>query len=318
MASFRNILVGVDLCRCEHLEATGLGPVAEGAIRQATWAAREHNARLTFLAALNKADPAGPPPGTDSPARPGRGFADVSGEVLADLVRRARGQGVEAQAVLAPGKAWVEIIHQARRDGHDLVVVGARDEGGLRHALFGGTTQKLLHDCPCPVWVVRRGAAAPPRNILVASNFDPPAQEALRLALQLGRRPATTVHLLHVVEYPLDYHWSSGLPDPQTENYHRQVRTHAERELYAQLKRSGAAGGEGVQVSVADRHGTPDDAILQFIGDHAVDLLALGTVARHGLSGVLLGNTAERLLPRVGCSVLVARSPAFPGPPAPE
>jgi universal stress protein E len=93
------------------------------------------------------------------------------------------------------------------------------------------------------------------------------------------------------------------------------VRAAAEQALHAELEQSGCQAGEGgVDLHLADGDGMPDHAILQFIQDHQIDLLVLGTVARGGLPGVLIGNTAERLLPEVPCSVLAVKPPDFQYP----
>ncbi|HVS10740.1 MAG TPA: universal stress protein [Planctomycetota bacterium] len=44
------------------------------------------------------------------------------------------------------------------------------------------------------------------------------------------------------------------------------------------------------------------------------DLLVLGTVARTGIAGVLIGNTAEEILDRIACSVLVVKPDGFVSP----
>ena len=46
-------------------------------------------------------------------------------------------------------------------------------------------------------------------------------------------------------------------------------------------------------------------------GEWRVDILAWGAVARSGLKRVLIGCTAERVLERVPCNVLVVKSPDF-------
>ena len=38
-----------------------------------------------------------------------------------------------------------------------------------------------------------------------------------------------------------------------------------------------------------------------------VDLIVMGTVARSGISGALMGNTAESVLDRIGCAVLAVK-----------
>jgi len=82
--------------------------------------------------------------------------------------------------------------------------------------------------------------------------------------------------------------------------------------LRDQVQQSGGTNSDPtVTVHVADSDGLPDHAIRQFIDDHQIDLLVLGSAARHGLSGLLVGNTSERLLPKVPCSVVVVKPADF-------
>jgi len=55
--------------------------------------------------------------------------------------------------------------------------------------------------------------------------------------------------------------------------------------------------------------GEPSQAIPQHCQAQAADLLICGTVARHGIPGLLLGNTAERIVNRVNCSILAVVPP---------
>jgi nucleotide-binding universal stress UspA family protein len=50
--------------------------------------------------------------------------------------------------------------------------------------------------------------------------------------------------------------------------------------------------------------GEPSQAIPAFCKEQEADLLICGTVARHGIRGLLLGNTAERIVNRIDCSIL--------------
>jgi universal stress protein E len=58
----------------------------------------------------------------------------------------------------------------------------------------------------------------------------------------------------------------------------------------------------------------PDVAIMNCIEQHDIDLLVMGTVGRTGVSGIITGNTAERLLPRIPCSLLAVKPPDFKSP----
>ncbi len=44
------------------------------------------------------------------------------------------------------------------------------------------------------------------------------------------------------------------------------------------------------------------------------DLVVMGTVGRTGIAGLLIGNTAETILERIGCSVLAIKPSGFRSP----
>jgi universal stress protein E len=310
---FHNILAGIDLAHCERLDLDHLGPINDGVVRLASWLGRTMPARLTFLAALNKQGQPWHLINADDHDRLTRGVEERASAIMEQLVERVRlRSGVEARPVLAPGKGWVELLRQVERDRHDLVVIGSRKDSGLRRALFGRTGFHLLRNCPCPVWVTRPGTAAGPRRILVASDLSPEAEQALRLGVGLVERArGAHLHVLHLVDYPLNHLWSPDLSDAWAQAYERQVRADAERALRGQIQRAGLPPGDRrVDVHLSERAGVPDEAILEFIQARDIDLVILGTAARSGLAAFFMGNVAERLLPEVSCSLLVAKAPA--------
>ena len=244
-----------------------------------------------------------------------RKIEDEACQVLADLVRKAGEAGVAANAAFVRGKSWLEIIEQVLRDDHDLVMVGPRSSSGVGHQLFGNTAKKLLRRCPCPVWVCRPEPHNRPLNVLVASDLHPASESALRLAICLGNIANATIHVLHAIDYPVYHFWLTALPDEVGQHYHRRVLAHAEQALHDQLERTEYQSlSEPVRVHLADKVGRADDVILKCIREYNIDLLVMGTVGRSGATGVMIGNTAERLLPEVTCSVLAVKAPGFSCP----
>ena len=130
--------------------------------------------------------------------------------------------------------------------------------------------------------------------------------------LAWARATGATVHLLHAVDYPVYHLWLTALPDEVWRDYHRRVLGHAEWALRDQLKQTEHQSlSEPVRVHIADKVGRPDQVILKCIREYHIDLLVLGTLGRAGVPGVMIGNTAERLLPEVTCSVLAVKPPGF-------
>jgi universal stress protein E len=315
VVSLRKILVGIDLARSRPPGGAALDLVTENAFRRALWAAQASGATLTLLTVLPRhqgplwyVSPAGV---IDPPLRPDA-VDEAARHTLTELVRDAWDQGVKAGGTLAGGTGWVEIIRQVTQEKFDLLVVGTHDPHGLRRLLLGSTAQKLLHDCPCPVWVSKLTGEVAPRRVLIASDLSVLSDDAVRHGLKLAHLAGAQAHVLNVVDYALDRHWSATLADDSTTKYHTEVRTEVRQALQSQVQRCGGGGAEAtVQVHVVDGDGLADHAILQFARDHQIDLLVMGTMARHGLSGALLGNTVERLLPELPCSVLAVKPADF-------
>jgi universal stress protein E len=317
MFAFHNILVGVELAKKGPSDADALDLVAESAVRRAVWLAKASRSQLTFLSVLSsisrRAELRWQIPArkaVEANASP-TSVQGAACNVLSNLVRLANDEGIQADGILASGQGWAEIIRQVLSGKHDLLVIGTHDPHGLRRLLLGSTAQKLLHECPCPVWVSKPDSDAAPNNIMVASDLSTLSDAAVGIGLTIGGLSGAHIHVLNVVNYPLDPQWGTGPEPVPTKTYHQQIRTSAEEELHSQLKRCGQTTGEAVAIHIADGDGMPDDAILKAIEAYDIDLLVLGTVARHGLSGVLLGNTAERLLPEVRCSILAVKPADF-------
>src|SRR5262249_20600525 len=154
MQCFKNILVGVDLTRFRPLDVSALAADAREVIDHAVWLAKVNNARLRFFSALNISPDALHELREEEHSHARRTVEELANRVLAELVGRAAGQGVEASSQLVLGSAWLEIIRQVLRGGHDLLVVGTRDRSGLRRMLFGSTALKLLRPSPRPPSVV--------------------------------------------------------------------------------------------------------------------------------------------------------------------
>jgi nucleotide-binding universal stress UspA family protein len=320
MQVFTNILVGVDPARYNPLDPSGGSASVAGPIQWGLRLAKANSARLTFFSAGNVREDALALLAPEDRASVLDRLSQGSGKVLHRLVEQARKDGVQAQGTFVPGTGWLEIIRQVLHNRHDLVVVGTRDLSKLGHLLFGNTAMKLLRRCPCPVLVTRaaggpngiEGAPPAPFNILVGTSLRPPSQQILQLGSALAGQLNANLHVLHVVEYELHEICNIGLPDARQEDYRRKVRTRAQEALQAQLQAVDFTDlGSRLHVHLAADVDLPDVAIQRFIEAHHIDLLVMGTIARGGIRGIMIGDTAERLLYKVGCAVLAVKPDDF-------
>ena len=314
MQSFRKILVGVDLSHGDRLVTSDLGPPTREAIRRAVWLAGQVPAELTFLSAL-EVSPQTEDALKNRSARGERTVVDDAREVLDGLAEQARQDGaanVRTQVVF--GRPWVEIIREVLQEECDLVIAGTRNPGIASRLLFGGTGLKLLRNCPCPVWVTKPDPNWEDLNILVASDFSETSQDALNIAVLGGQLSGAKLHVLHAVEHDFERQMShAGLDPAELEAHREKTRAEAEHQLHRQLAQTDYRTlPYGVRVHV--KEGPADLVILGAIEEFGVDLLVMGSAGRTGLAGMLFGNTAERLLPHVPCSVLIVKPRDFQCP----
>ncbi|MGC8639936.1 MAG: universal stress protein [Isosphaeraceae bacterium] len=312
MSCFRNILVGIDLSHCARLAPDALGPIVSEVFERSVWLARRTSGRLTFFSALNLTEELLFMLEEKHRVVVIRKIEDEASQVLAALVQKASEAGVTATASFVRGTGWLEIIEQVLRDEHDLVLVGTRDGSGSHHRPFGNTAKKLLRRCPCPVWMYRTEPYDRPLNMLVASDLSPVSETALNLAVCLGNATKAVIHLLHAVDYPVYHLWLTALPDQVGRDYHRRVLEHAEQVLHDQVEKTEYRSlAEPIRIHLADKVGKPDEVILKCIREYAIDVLVMGTIGRGGVTGIMIGNTAERLVPEVTCSILAVKPPGF-------
>jgi universal stress protein E len=311
MVQFRNILVGVDLSQTYPPGSNNFSPPVQEAIRTAIWLADKSKSALTFMTSIDM------PEGiTDSqltaeqPPTIAMSLVEAARNLLSQLVRDAQAKGIAATAEVACGKGWIEIILEVQKNKHDLVIVGTRNPSGIMQFLLGSTAQKLLRNCPCPVWVVRPDHTTKVSRIMVASDLQPVSVKALAVAAMLAPLAGAEIHFVHAVAYPFERVALANIDDDDKDRYRRQVQDDARRLLDEQVAKLGATAA-GVKTVVVDGNRGADLAILRYIEQHQIDMLMMGTVARGGLPGILIGNTAEQLLHSVPCSLLAVKPDDF-------
>lgn len=305
MKRFKKILVGVDLSSGARMGSEELSAPNAEAVRQAIWLAKLNSATIDFLFSLDlsvKAQQLFSEGATDEST-----IVNEAKDRLAELVAKARDEEVVADSHVVIGKSWLELIRQVLRARHDLVVVGTRHLGALQGFLLGSTGIKLLRKCPCPVWVTQPPADSEMDSILVAHDLRPVGDLAMELGCSMAKLQNAKLHVVHAAEFPeFDY----MLPATVSAEHKQAYRRDADAHIQAQLAAAGLPQPAQLHLVIEP----PDFAIMNCIERHGIDLIVMGTVGRTGIPGFITGNTAERLLPRIPCSLLAVKPSGFESP----
>jgi nucleotide-binding universal stress UspA family protein len=142
-------------------------------------------------------------------------------------------------------------------------------------------------------------------NILVPVDFSPHAERAFTYAATLAERFGAKLALLYVVDDSFATGgWSSEIYVPNVPELMQNLIADADRRL-ATLKASAAALGLKAETAVI--RGRPAHAIVEHAQNGGFDLIVMGTHGRTGMSHVVMGSVAERVLRKAPCPVLTVR-----------
>jgi nucleotide-binding universal stress UspA family protein len=145
------------------------------------------------------------------------------------------------------------------------------------------------------------------KKILVATDFGPASENALRYGRALAFGFGAALHVLHVTENvyarAMDGYGLAGIPPQVQEDIERAARKQTEDLLSVEDRQELKA------IAVTVTHNSPALAIVEYAREHTVDLIVLGTHGRGAVAHVFMGNVAERVVRMAPCPVLTVRHP---------
>jgi universal stress protein E len=243
--------------------------------------------------------------------------AEMQSERLEQLGALAEEVNVPVRVDAALGTAYIEIIRRVVAHGHDLVMV-APDAVQIRAGLAGAsTTMHLLRKCPVPVWVGRPGHDLHGVAVSIGPLDDPTPSTLtitlLQLASSLAASRHTDLHVIHAWRLEGESLLRGAridLTGPEVDRLAAFARSEAE----TRVRQAIDDVASDVPTRVHLRKGDPGKVIADVVGELRPEILVMGTLARTGIPGAIIGNTAERLLGTIETSVLAAKPEGFTSP----
>ncbi len=252
--------------------------------------------------------------------------------ILEDLVN-SYGKKIKVETKVLIGIPFVEIIREVIRNGHDLVIKVAKGEDDKRAQLFGNDDMHLLRQCPCPVLLINPKSDRSYNRILAAVDADDsymPKEldtrhqlniQALEMATSLALSEPADLHIVYVWRAPYESFLSGGFvqsSDAEIKSYVEEVKSQQHKNMNILISKiADKMGPETFEYIDLKKHlikGSPRKVIPDFSTEIDADLMVIGTVARTGIPGFIMGNTAETILNNINCSVLAIKPPGFVSP----
>lgn len=215
------------------------------------------------------------------------------------------------------GSPALSIIRHVLRDSFDLVV--KQTEASTNKNGFKALDMALLRKCPCPVFLCRDSKPQHDKlNIAVAIDSESTDIVGHDLSVQLIQLASSIADLydanLTIVScwfYEYESELSEGSWYAISEESLREIikEIHQRHDFnYDKIVKESNINGKYQKLSIKGR---PEEEIPSFVEKNAVDILIMGTVARTGISGLLIGNTAENILQQLSCSLLAKKPDGF-------
>ncbi|WP_339644948.1 universal stress protein [uncultured Porticoccus sp.] len=308
--------------------------VSEPAVAQETAFARAVSLAVKNQARLTVIDVMSPPPISVHLPPEAPGSAELKANLVAERYNALQSltepysQDNQITLTVVEGKCFLEVIRTVLREGHDLVIKPAENPDFMER-LFGSDDMHLLRKCPCPVWLIKADEKPDYRCIMAALDFDPeepasaeqgPNRQIIEFATSLAIADFADLHFVHAWDAPgemLFQVWSDN-PEKSSLNYtegerarHQSILDSLDRKIHARV---GDEAYNYLSPQFHLRQGPAPRVIPDMATQLKANLVVMGTLGRTGISGLIIGNTAEAILDQLTCSVLAIKPPGFVSP----
>lgn len=238
-------------------------------------------------------------------------------EALEKLAAPLRRKGIRAKVRVAWDYPVFEaIVRETLRSKPDLVISESHRRGLGARLLLTNTDWQLIRLCPAPLLFVKQEQAWGRPRVLAAVDPLHMASRSGQLDRRIVENAAALVEagngrleLVHAHQPPMIHgpaYESTLMPLPPDPALEKAARRRAQQSLQRIAKSAGVPEKQAHLVT-----GTAADVLPAMARKLRADVMVMGAVSRRGLERLFIGSTAERILDRLPCDVLVIKPRGF-------
>ncbi len=297
MEKFKRVLAALDM------GATGSAVTAGSrkALERAVWIARRVGASLTVLHSDREEEH------WDSETEgfvQGRAGHSDRKKIIDEILGRLSTEDLKTHVTVRSESAWLAIIQEVLRENIDIVVAAKRTDIKSDGRKLGTVARKLLLKCPCAVWLEDPRASRDPSIIVAATDLTPVGDRVVELSAAVAVALGAELHVVHAFSLSMAAQLEGG---DERLAFERQQRSDAFAHIEGILATTQVGEAAKIHVGLT----SPTQAVLESVTRLSPGLVVMGTVSRAGIPGMLMGNTAERLIDRIDCALLAIKPKEF-------
>jgi len=286
-------------------------------VERAKRLALDHGASLNLVATVDEAPWWADAVLSGLPKRWQAKFVEDTDVKLQQITESLQAAGIDATYKTLVGRAWMELIREVLRNKHDLVVKDVNSSSNNETVIRADMDLHVLRKCPCPVWLVKRKVTQF-RRIAAAIDVVPGDEvrnafnaKIINLASSIAEAEGCELHVVRA--------WSMYGESILKSHMSEEELVQAKDEKLQSLKQTVGEFLPSFTKDVASVHlhlpeGAPEEVLPAIVESEHEDLLVMGTIARTGVAGLIIGNTAEKILSRIHCSVLAIKPDDYVSP----
>ncbi|MFB6141803.1 MAG: universal stress protein [Halorientalis sp.] len=212
----------------------------------------------------------------------------------------------EVQTSILDGNPVDEILEYAADHDIELLAMGTHGRTGVKRAVAGSVTERVVRLADVPVLTVRNtersGVRGEYEEVLVPTDGSDYAEAAVDHAIAIAEAAGARIHALNVVDLG-DLAVTPEYSPPPDVIERLESRGEDTAERVADRARS-----VGLDAVTHVQEGLPARDILEYVDEHDVDFVGMGTAGRTGLTRYLLGSTTERVVRHAEVPVLTVNA----------
>lgn len=212
------------------------------------------------------------------------------------------------------------IIQKVITNSFDLVIKEAETKEDSKG--FKAIDMELLRKCPCPVWLCKPMTHSH-QDTRVAVAIDPMSMDKaghdlsiklLELSRSLSNKFDKKLKIISCWIFEFEEFFRRSARVRTTEEELKKTALEIESEHKRALQKLIYESGIDGEMQIIHVKGRPDEVIPIHVEEHKVDILVMGTVARSGIVGFIMGNTAENIIQKLSCTLLAVKPNGFVSP----